>query len=284
MRVAFCGLGGMGRPMATRLLDAGIELTVWNRSPGPAEELERLGASVAAAPSAAADGAAVAITMLADDAAVRQVVAGPDGLFEGATAGTVVVDMSTVSPETSRSLADLASEGVDVLDAPVKGGPAKAAAGELKILVGGPEEAFERAGPILSHLGSTRRLGPNGAGAAAKLLNNYAVITLVSVMGEALMLAEALGIERNAALEILGGTPLAKTVEDQWPRASGAAPASFPMRLAAKDLRLAVDAGRRDGRPLPLAEEAVARLDRALEAGLGDEDQARVVSVFMDDG
>jgi 3-hydroxyisobutyrate dehydrogenase len=284
MRVAFCGLGGMGRPMARRLLDDGIELTVWNRSPGPAEELERLGASVAAAPSAAADGAAIAITMLADDDAVQQVVAGPDGLFEGARPGTVVVDMSTVSPETSRSLSERAPTGVDVLDAPVKGGPARAADGELKILVGGPEQAFERAGPILSLLGSPRRLGPNGAGAAAKVLNNYAVITLVSLLGEALALADALGIDRDAALEILGGTPLAKTVEHQWPRASGAAPASFPMRLAAKDLRLAVDAGRRAGRRLPLAEEAESRLDRALEAGLGDEDQARVVSVVIDGG
>ncbi|HEX5937798.1 MAG TPA: NAD(P)-dependent oxidoreductase [Actinomycetota bacterium] len=268
--------------MATRLLETGVELTVWNRSEGPAEELQRLGASVAAAPSAAADDAAVSITMLADDAAVQRVVAGPDGLFEGAARGTVVIDMSTVSPDTSRSLAARAPEGVDVLDAPVKGGPAKAAAGELKILVGGPEDAFERAGPILSHLGSSRHLGPNGAGAAAKVLNNYAVITLVSVMAEALALAEALGIERDAALEVLGGTPLAKTVEHQWPRASGASPASFPMRLAAKDLRLAVDAGRRAGRPLPIAEDAVARLDRALEAGLGDEDQARVVSVVID--
>jgi 3-hydroxyisobutyrate dehydrogenase-like beta-hydroxyacid dehydrogenase len=269
--------------MATRLLDAGIELTVWNRSPGPAEELERLGASVAAAPSAAADGAAVAITMLADDDAVQRVVAGPDGLFGGSAPGTIVVDMSTVSPDTSRSLADRAPEGVEVLDAPVKGGPAKAAAGELRIIVGGSEEAFERARAVLSILGSPRHLGGNGAGAAAKVLNNYAVITLVSVMGEALVLAEALGIERNAALEILGATPLAKTVEHQWPRASGAAPPSFPMRLAAKDLRLAVDAGRRADRPLLLAEEAVARLERALDAGLGEEDQARVVSVVIDE-
>jgi 3-hydroxyisobutyrate dehydrogenase len=284
MRVAFYGLGGMGRPMATRLLDAGIELTVWNRSPGPAEDLERLGASVAAAPSAAADGAAVAITMLSDDDAVQQVVAGPGGVFEGVAPGTVVVDMSTVSPDTARSLAERAPPGVEVLDAPVKGGPARAAAGELKILVGGPEEAFDRAGPILSFLGSSRRLGPNGAGAAAKVLNNYAVITLVSVFGEALALADALGIDRDVALEILGGTPLANTSEHQWPRASGAAPPSFPMRLAAKDLRLAIDAGRRAGRPMPLAEEALARLDRALDAGLADEDQARVVSVVIDDG
>ena len=282
MRVAFCGLGGMGRPMATRLLEAGIDLAVWNRSAGPVEELGRRGAEVAAAPSAAADGAAVAITMLADDEAVSSVVAGPDGLFEGASPGTLLVDMSTVSPATARALAERAPAGVDLLDAPVKGGPARAAAGELRILVGGAEAAFQRALPVLSILGSPRRLGPNGAGAAAKVLNNYAVITLVSVMAEALMLAEALGIERAAALEILRGTPLGATVEHQWPRASGEAPASFPMRLAAKDLRLAVEAARDAGRASPLGDEALVRLEEALRAGMGDEDQARVVNAVVD--
>lgn len=282
MRVAFCGLGGMGRPMATRLLEAGIDLVVWNRSRGPTEDLQGRGASVAATPSAAADGAAVAITMLADDDAVMSVVAGPDGLFEGASPGSLVVDMSTVSPATARSLAERAPQGVEVLDAPVKGGPARAAAGELKILVGGPGAAFERARPVLSILGSPSHVGPSGAGAAAKVLNNYAVITLVSVMGEALVLAEALGIERAAALEILGGTPLAKTVEHQWPRASGEAQASFPMRLAAKDLQLAVRAARDAGRAVPLAQEALARLEGALRGGMGDDDQARVVGAILD--
>lgn len=284
MKVAFCGLGGMGRPMASRLLDAGLDVVVWNRSPDPTAELGRRGVSAADSPSAAADGASVAITMLADDDAVRAVVHGPHGLFEGLPPGSILVDMSTVSPDTSRALAESAPEGVEVLDAPVKGGPARAAAGELKILVGGPERAFERARPVLTILGSPRHLGPNGAGAAAKVLNNYAVIVLVSVMGEALVLADALGIEQEAALEILAGTPLASTVEHQWPRASAAAPASFPMRLAAKDVRLAVEAGRRAGRPLPMAEEAFARLDRALAAGMADQDQARVVSTLLGRG
>jgi 3-hydroxyisobutyrate dehydrogenase-like beta-hydroxyacid dehydrogenase len=268
--------------MAARLLESGVELVVWNRTPGRADELARRGASVAAAPSAAADGAAVAITMLADDDAVVSVVAGPDGLFEGISPGSLVVDMSTVSPTTARSLAERAPQGVELLDAPVKGGPARAEAGELKILVGGPGAAFERARPLLSILGSPRHVGPSGAGAAAKVLNNYAVITLVSVMAEALVLAEALGIERAAALEILGGTPLAKTVEHQWPRASGEAKASFPMRLAAKDLRLAVGAARDAGRAVPLAEEALARLEGALRDGMGDDDQARVVGAILD--
>jgi 3-hydroxyisobutyrate dehydrogenase len=283
MRVAFCGLGGMGRLMATRLLEAGIDLVVWNRSRGPTEDLRGRGASVAATPSAAADGVAVAITMLTDDDAVTSVVGGPSGLFEGASPGSLVVDMSTVSPATARSLAERAPQGVELLDAPVKGGPARAAAGELKILVGGPGAAFARARPVLSILGSPRHVGPSGAGAAAKVLNNYAVITLVSVMGEALVLAEALGIERAAALEILGGTPLAKTVEHQWPRAAGEAKASFPMRLAAKDLRLAVRAARDAGRAVPLVEEALARLERALRDGMGDDDQARVVGAILDD-
>ena len=282
MRVAFCGLGGMGRPMATRLLEAGIDLAVWNRSAGPVEELGSRGAEVAAAPSAAADGAAVAITMLADDEAVSSVVAGPDGLFEGASPGTLVVDMSTVSPATARARAGRAPPRGAQVGAPGEGGPARGAPRARPVLVGGAEAAFQRALPVLSILGSPRRLGPNGAGAAAKVLNNYAVITLVSVMAEALMLAEALGIERAAALEILRGTPLGATVEHQWPRASGEAPASFPMRLAAKDLRLAVEAARDAGRASPLGDEALVRLEEALRAGMGDEDQARVVNAVVD--
>jgi 3-hydroxyisobutyrate dehydrogenase-like beta-hydroxyacid dehydrogenase len=284
MRIAFCGLGGMGRPMATRLLDAGIELVVWNRSEGPARELGERGATVAPTPSAAARGAALTITMLADDEAVTSVVLGPDGVFEGASPGALVVDMSTVSPAIPRSLAQRAPAGVDVVDAPVKGGPARAAAGELKILVGGGEAAFETARPVLSILGEPRHVGPSGAGAASKVLNNYAVITLVSLMGEALVLAEVLGIERGDALDILRGTPLAKTVEHQWPRASDDATASFPMRLATKDLRLAVQAARDASRVLPIAEEALARLERACADGMGEQDQARVVHAIVDGG
>jgi 3-hydroxyisobutyrate dehydrogenase-like beta-hydroxyacid dehydrogenase len=183
VRLAFCGLGNMGLPMARRLLDAGHDVTVWNRTAGRADTLRERGAKVAATPREAATGADGLLTMLADGTALEAVLFGPGGAAEGLGRGTAVIDMSTVGPETIRSVAPRLPPGVDLLDAPVKGGPARAAAGELRILVGGSEEAFRRWEPVLSALGTPRRLGPLGTGAAAKVLNNFAVVSLVSVLG-----------------------------------------------------------------------------------------------------
>jgi 3-hydroxyisobutyrate dehydrogenase-like beta-hydroxyacid dehydrogenase len=214
--------------------------------------------------------------MLADDRAVESVLFGPDGIAERMRPGAVLVDMSTVGPETARSIASRMPEGVGVLEAPVKGGPARAAEGRLRILVGGARETFEHVLPLLSVMGEPRHVGPTGSAAAAKVLNNYAVIVLVSVMGEALVLAGALGMDEAFALEVLQGTPLEATVRHQWPRATGAAPASFKMRLAAKDLNLALDAARSAGLDLAIAEEARRRIDRAMEQSMGEYDQAAV--------
>ncbi|MBA3738780.1 MAG: NAD(P)-dependent oxidoreductase [Actinobacteria bacterium] len=277
MKVAFCGLGNMGTLMATRLLEAGHEMTAWNRTTERTVELGARGATVASTPAAAASGADVVITMLADDQAVESVYFGPDGIAEGLHTGAVVVDMSTVAPDTARSLASRMPEGIGVLEAPVKGGPARAAEGRLRILVGGEEATFEHVRPLLSAMGEPRHVGPTGSAAAAKVLNNYAVIVLVSVLGEALVLADALGMDEAFALEVLQGTPLEATVLHQWPRATGAARPSFKMRLAAKDLNLALDAARSAGLDLPIAEEARGRMDRAIAQGMGQDDQAGVV-------
>lgn len=281
MKVAFCGLGNMGTPMATRLVEAGHEVTVWNRAADRTQALVARGATVAATPAAASEDADVVITMLADDGAVKDVVFGPDGVAEGIRPSAVLVDMSTVAPATSRSLASRVPEGVGVLDAPVKGGPARAAEGRLKILVGGDAATFERVGPILSAMGEPRRVGPSGSAAAAKVLNNYAVIVLVSVLGEALVLADALDIDEAAALEVLEGTPLEATARRQWPRATGEAPPSFKMRLAAKDLDLAIEAARTASADLAIAEVARVRLDRAMAQDMREDDQAAVVRSML---
>jgi 3-hydroxyisobutyrate dehydrogenase-like beta-hydroxyacid dehydrogenase len=271
----------MGMPMAGRLIGAGHEVTVWNRTAERAEELRARGATVAASPAGAAAGAEVVITMLADDPAVEAVLFGPEGVAEGIRPGGVSIDMSTVAPRTARSIAERMPEGVGVLDAPVKGGPGRAEQGRLKILVGGEEATFERVRSLLSAMGEPRHLGPTGSAAAAKVLNNYAVIVLVSVLGEAMMLADALDIDEAAALAVLEGTPLEATAAHQWPRATGESPASFKMRLAAKDLDLAIDAARTAGMDLAIAHEARDRLERALSEGMGEEDQARVVRSML---
>lgn len=281
MRVGFCGLGNMGLPMAGRLLELGHQVTVWNRTPGRAEELRTRGAEVAPSPAEAARMEEAAITMLADDEALESVVFGAGGLAQGMPPGSALIDMSTVGPDAIRSIGAGMPPGVEVLDAPVKGGPAKAAKGELRILVGGSEEAFRRYAPLLEALGAPRHLGPLGTGAAAKVLNNFAVITLVSVLGEAMALAGALGIEERVALEILSGTPLAPTVERQWKRASGQGPPSFKLRLAKKDLALAVQSALANGRTrLRAGEQALSWLRDAAERGLAERDQATVVELI----
>jgi 3-hydroxyisobutyrate dehydrogenase-like beta-hydroxyacid dehydrogenase len=277
VRVAFCGLGNMGAPMAERLVGAGLDVTVWNRSKPAAERLAARGATVAGSPKEAAAAAELTVTMLADGEALEEVVFGPSGASEGLRAGSVLMDMSTIGPDAARSAAGRLLEGVGFVDAPVKGGPAKAAAGELRILVGGAADDVERAAPVLGALGTWTHLGAVGTGAAAKVLNNYAVITLVSVLGEAVALADALGLQEELALDVLSKTPLAASAQRQWPRVAGEG-ASFKLRLAAKDLALGVEAAAAGGRDLRLGAVALERLREAERAGLGEEDQARVVA------
>lgn len=263
--------------MAGRLLEAGHQLAVWNRTADRAAPLRERGAVVAATPAEAARQAEATITMLADAVAVEEVVFGENGVADVAREGSSIIDMSTIGPAAARSLAERVPSRVDVLDAPVKGGPARAADGSLKILVGASAAAYQRWSSLLSALGEPRHMGPVGSGAAAKVLNNYAVITLVSVLGEAMGLADALGLEEAAALEILRGTPIEATLRHQWPRAIGAAPASFRMKLAAKDLELAVRVANDAGRGIELGTEATRRLREAIERGDGDKDQAAVI-------
>lgn len=280
MKVGFCGLGNMGMPMARRLLELGHPITVWNRTPARAEQLRDRGAAVASSPADLGRGVDVAITMLADAEALDSVLFGADGLAEGLRPGSALIDMSTVGPKAIRSIAARV-QGVDVLDAPVKGGPAKAAGGQLVILVGGSGATFRRYESLLSSLGDPRHVGPPGAGAAAKVLNNFAVISLVSLLGEAMALADALELEESLALEILSGTPLAATLDRQWKRATGQGPPSFRLRLAEKDLTLALRAVSLDGRRrLRMGEQALSWLRDSTTRGLAERDQAAVVRLI----
>lgn len=284
MRLGFCGLGSMGRPMAARLLGAGHEVAVWNRTPERADPLARRGGRVAPTPAEAARGAQATITMVADAGALEEVVFGPEGVAAGMEPGSILVDMSTVGPGAIRSVAARLPAGVEVLDAPVKGGPANAEAGELGILVGGSEEAFRRMEGALAAIGTPVRLGPLGTGAAAKVLNNFAVLALTPLLGEALLLARALEMDEGTALDVLAGTPLGPVIERQWGRITGDQPASFKLGLARKDLDLAVRAARGEGVVLRLGEEALRWLGEASERGLGQEDHSTVVRVIRGGG
>jgi 3-hydroxyisobutyrate dehydrogenase-like beta-hydroxyacid dehydrogenase len=232
----------MGSRMAGRLLEAGQPLIVWNRTAAKAEPLVRLGASLAATPAEAAAGAEVVLTMVADPDALRTVSEGPNGVATGAGEATTVIEMSTVGPAAIERLASALAG--PLLDAPVLGSLSEAETGTLKIFVGGERNVFERHRELLGHLGTPRYLGPTGSGAAAKLMANTTLIGVITVLGEALAVAEHLGLERDAAFEALAVTPLGEQAKRR--RAgfeSGDYPPRFPLSLARKDAELIAELG-----------------------------------------
>jgi 3-hydroxyisobutyrate dehydrogenase-like beta-hydroxyacid dehydrogenase len=265
-KVAVVGLGGMGSRIARRLLDAGHELTVWNRT---REKAEALGAPVAASPAEAASAAEVVITMVADPAALAAVTEGPDGVAAGAGEGTTVIEMSTVGPAAIEQLRSTLR--TDLLDAPVLGSLSEVESGTLSIFVGGDEAVFKRNRELLDALGKPIYVGPSGSGAAAKLVANSTLITMIGAVGEALALANALGLSREKAFEILGTTALAAQAERRRPALEAHEyPPRFPLRLARKDADLIHELGL----DLRLTEAGRSWL---AEAGDGEQDYSAVL-------
>ena len=277
--IAFCGLGRMGVPMAGRLLGAGHDVTVWNRTAERAAPLVERGAKQGESPAAAASGADVVITMVADPPALEDVVLGSDGLGAELAPGTTLVEMSTVGPDVVRGLARRLPEGVDVLDAPVLGSVPQATDGTLKIFVGGDEAVFERWRPVLDAMGTPRHLGPLGSGAAMKLVANSTLGALMCGLAEALALADALGLEEHAVLDVLAESPIGATTKSKRKLIeSGEYPANFKLALAAKDLRLVTAAAEEAGLELRLAPGARAWLEAADAEGLGELDYSAVIA------
>ena len=281
-KVAFLGLGQMGTPMATRLVRAGHDLTVWNRTPDRARPLAAAGAIVAGSPAEAGAGAAFAITMLATPEALTEVVLGEHGLMKGFGQSQVYIDMSTVGPHTVRSIAAKLPAGVAVVDAPVRGSVGQAAEGRLEIFVGASDKDFERVRPILESLGSVGHVGGVGAGAAMKLIANLALGASIAAVGEALALGEALGLGRAQLFDMLEGSQLGPVVRGKRANIeSRHYPPNFKLRHAAKDLRLVIEAAAVVGRDLRLSAAAKAWLDAAVEGGAGDLDYSAVVATIV---
>jgi 3-hydroxyisobutyrate dehydrogenase-like beta-hydroxyacid dehydrogenase len=277
--IAFCGLGRMGGPMAARLLEAGHAVTVWNRTPGRADDLVGRGAREADSPADAADGAEVVVTMLADPDAVDDVLFGDDGVARGLSPGTTVVEMSTIGPAAVRDIADRLPEDVGLLDAPVLGSVPQATDGTLKIFVGGDAGAFELCRTLLEAMGTPVHLGPLGAGASMKLVANSTLGALMCGLAEALALADALDLDQSAVLDVLGESPIGATVRSKRRLIeSGEYLPNFKLALAAKDLGLVMDEAGTAGLALRLAPAARAWLEEADEAGLGDLDYSAVIA------
>jgi 3-hydroxyisobutyrate dehydrogenase len=283
-RVAFIGLGTMGRPMAGHLVAAGHDVVACDADPARAASL---GAGTAETPVEAARGADAAILSLPSPAVVEEVALGPLGLREGLASGAVVIDMSTSPPALSRRLqVDLGPLGVDVLDAPVSGGPTGAEAATLAIMVGGERTVFERWRPLLGAMGGLVELvGGHGAGQAVKLCNNLVVACTMASLAEACRVLEREGIDPAQAYDVLTrSTGDSAVLRRRFPLPGVRAehPASrdyeplFRLDLLAKDLSLALELAAEDGVEAPLGRTAAEAYAAALEAGLGALDYSAV--------
>jgi|SRR5882672_11323703 len=283
-RLGFIGMGGMGSRMAARLLAAGYDVTIYNRHRERTRFLEEQGAKVAPEPGELAAHADIVLSSLADDAAVEKAMLSPGGALAGARSGTVLIEMSTVSPSLSRRLHALALEkGVFVLDAPVSGTTTVAEKGELVIFVGGDEAVYDRCLPVLKVLArEAHYMGPSGSGATMKLCANTLLGLGLQALAEAVALGLKAGLQRERLLEVLGTTAvvspsqkskLGNVLNDAYPPA-------FPLRLMLKDFRLILDTARNlpAAMPATAAAEQVSAAEFARQSAAGrDEDFSSVV-------
>jgi 3-hydroxyisobutyrate dehydrogenase len=267
VRVGFVGLGTMGGAMAANAARAGFEVSAWNRTPGRADDLRDLGVQLLESPAAVAAASDVVITIVSDTPDVEAVLFGAGGVADGAAAGTLVVDMSTISPSATRQFAErLALRGVSMLDGPVSGGSEGAKKGTLSIFIGGDAADLERARPVLASLGTTiTHVGPIGAGQAVKAVNQVILAGTYLGVAEGIVLAIKAGLDVEQTVAALSGG-----AAQSWVLANRSGrmlendyPLGFKVALHRKDLGIALAMARELGASLP-----VSALCEALEAGL----------------
>jgi 2-hydroxy-3-oxopropionate reductase len=284
--VGFIGLGIMGKPMAKNLMEAGYDLVVHNRSPEKAEELAGEGATAAGSPREVAEGCDVVITMLPDSPQVEEVLSGEGGVFEGVREGALIVDMSTISPVVTESLAKGAKEkGASLLDAPVSGGDVGAIEGTLSIMVGGSEEDFERAKPLFDVMGKTvTHVGPTGAGQVTKAANQIVVALTIEAVSEALVLGSKGGVSPEKILDVLGGGLAGNKVMEvkREKFLSHTFDPGFRSELHHKDLGIALAAGREYGVALPVTAVVDQMLLTMRRKGWGGEDHSALLRIIED--
>jgi 3-hydroxyisobutyrate dehydrogenase-like beta-hydroxyacid dehydrogenase len=286
LRVAVVGTGRMGSAMVGRLVDAGHDVSVFNRTKSRAGALAEEH-DIAVAPTAreAVSSADVVVVSLADDAAVRAAYLGADGLVAGLRAGTVVADTSTVDPATIHALGDdVARVGATLIDTPVSGSVSSVQSGKLLVMAGGDEAALARAQPVLDAFASrVISLGPLGSGATMKLVVNSMVHGLNAALAEALVLAEKAGVVRSAAYEVIASSAVAAPFV-LYKRAAyenpDDTPVAFALDLVAKDLDLAATLAARVGADVPQLVTNRAVVQRAIDAGLGQADLSALAALF----
>jgi 3-hydroxyisobutyrate dehydrogenase len=282
-RVAFCGLGIMGGPMAANLARAGFELSVWTRTADKAERFaSEHSARARATPAEAADGAQALITMVPDSPEVESTLFGPGGAAGALGSGALAIDMSTIAPSAAKAIAErLAEGGLGFLEAPVSGSRPKAEDGTLTIMAGGEQGAFERALPLFEAMGERIvRVGPQGHGQLAKLLTNTMGAVNAAALAEAVLTVKRAGVDPDAFLQVAGGSAGASTVlalkgrpmfdEDFEPL--------FKLEHMLKDVRHCLEEAQALGVELRVGAVAEALYARAAQEGHGEEDFAAVIT------
>ncbi|HNP84811.1 MAG TPA: NAD(P)-dependent oxidoreductase [Kouleothrix sp.] len=283
-RIGFIGLGIMGRGMVRNLLKAGFAVQVWNRTAARMGELAADGAQPTSSPAELARQCALIITCVSDTPDVAAVLLGEQGVIAGAQPGALVIDMSTISPQATQEFAArLAERGVHMLDAPVSGGSEGAAKGTLSIMVGGDAADVERAMPVFQAMGKTiTHVGGTGAGQTVKLVNQILVVGSMQAMAEALLFAQAGGVDLEKTLAaVSGGAGGSWTLSNRGPQVIRRDwRPGFMIDLQAKDLRLVLDAADELGAPLP-STALIFQLYRTLQArGLGKEGNHAIVKAL----
>jgi 2-hydroxy-3-oxopropionate reductase len=280
--IGFIGLGIMGKPMVRNLLKAGFTVVAYDRIRAPLEELALEGALLGNSPRNVAEQANIVILMLPDTPDVEVVVFGPDGVAEGIRPGSILVDMSSISPMTAAKIAtELGKKDVGVLDAPVSGGDVGAIKGTLSIMVGGPEDVFNEILPIFQVLGKNIVLcGGHGAGQVTKLCNQVLVALQLEAMGEALVLGAKAGVDPAKIVQVLsGGLARCGVLENRGMRiVNRDFEPGFRVRLHYKDLNNAMAAAKAYDVPLPMAALVTEMFKRLKLSGKGELDHSAIVT------
>ncbi len=284
MKIGFIGLGIMGKPMAKNLLKAGYSLIVNDINSDAISEVVAAGATSASSAKEVAEQSDVVITMLPNSPHVKQVVLGEDGVLEGAKEGTIVVDMSSISPIVSREVsAELAKKGVVMLDAPVSGGEPKAIDGTLAIMVGGPENAFAKVEAILSVMGgSVTLVGEIGSGNITKLANQIMVASNIAGMAEALVLATKADVNPEKVFKAIRGGLAGSTVLDaKAPLVLGGNfKPGFRIDLHIKDLQNALDTAQSVDTPTPISSSVIEMMKELSADGKGSDDHGGLIQWY----
>ena len=283
MKLGFIGLGMMGRPMALNLMKHGHQMGVYARRPQSVEPLVAAGAVSYKTPAELAAACEAVFTVVTNSSDVEQVVLGENGIIHGARAGSMVVDMETISPTVARNIAQaLAAKGIEMLDAPVSGGPMGAEQATLSVMVGGKPAAFERAKPLLQCLGKTIvHMGDHGAGQITKACNQLALLVTAQGTAEALSLAARYGVDPAKVREVMLGGIAASRVLDLFGKrmVERDFAAGIEARLYYKDLHIVLDLVHELGLAAPAAALAMQSVNALIGRGEGASDLSALIKV-----